>query len=406
MLTFEFKVKAKDSQYQAINDAIRVGQFIRNKCLRYWMDAPKEEHINYASMCKLIPILCKEFPFASKLNSMARQAAAERAWFSVSRFFAKCKKKVAGKKGFPQFSKFSRSVEYKTSGYKLSGDRKYLTITDKTGIGTLKLIGTYDLNYYQLEQIKRIRLIRRADGYYAQFSIDQERLEKVTPTGSSIGLDVGLEAFYTDSNGDKVPNPRYLRKSERKLKKLQRRLTKTSKGSNNRKKAQNRLARKHLKVSRQRKDFAIKQARCVIISNDIVAIENLNVKGLVKNHKLAKSISDASWSMFKEWLEYFAKVFGKELIAVNPAYTSQDCSSCGNRVKKALSTRTHICSCGYIDCRDKNAAINILNKAKNTVGHTGINASGHNDLCLIDQSLMSKSSGREKNLPSIIGNPI
>ncbi len=392
MLTFEFKIKAKDHQYQAINEAIRVGQFIRNKCLRYWMDAPKEEKVNYASMCKLIVSLCKEFAFANKLNSMARQAAAERAWFSVSRFYSNCKKKVAGKKGFPQFKKFSRSVEYKTSGYKLSSERKYLTITDKTGIGTLKLIGTYDLNYYQVEQIKRIRLIRRADGYYCQFCIDQERLDNVTPTGSSIGLDVGLESFYTDSNGVKVENPRYLRKSERKLKKLQRKLSKTEKGSSNRRKAQNRLARKHLKVSRQRKDFAIKQARCVTISNDIVAIENLNVKGLIKNHKLAKSISDTSWSIFKEWLEYFAKVFEKELIAVNPAYTSQDCSSCGNRVKKSLSTRTHICSCGVRICRDENAAINILNKAKNTVGHTEINASGENPLYLDLETKLSKGT--------------
>jgi putative transposase len=389
MLVFEFKIKAKENQYQAVDEAIRVGQFIRNKCLRHWIDAPREEKINYAAFCKLIPFLCDEFSFASKLNSMARQASAERAWSSVQRFFDNCKKKVKGKKGYPRFKKFSRTVEYKTSGWKLSDDRRYLTITDKTAIGKLKLIGTRDLHFYQIKQIKRIRLIKRADGYYAQFCLDQDRLEKTKSTGKVVGLDVGLTHFYTDSNGNKIDNPRFLRKSERKLKKLQRRLSKTKKGSNNRKKAQNRLARKHLKVSRQRKDFAIKLARCVTTSNDIVVIENLNVKGLVKT-RMAKSINDASWSLFRQWLEYFAVIFEKKLIAISPNYTSQDCSSCGKRVKKTLSVRTHICECGAILCRDYNAAINILKKGLNTLGHSEINASGQKNLCVVSESLRCK----------------
>jgi len=376
-----------------MDESIRVGKFIRNKCVRFWMDSSPKDKVNYSVLCKYITSLYDEFSFVAKLNSMARQASAERAWLSISRFYNNCKKKVTGKKGYPQFKKFSRSIEYKTSGWKLSENRKYLTITDKTGIGTLKLIGTYDLNYYQLSQIKRVRLIRRADGYYAQFCIDQERLEDCTSTGQVIGLDGGLESFFTDSNGQKVENPRFLRKSERKLKKLQRRLSRTKVGSSSRKKAQNQLARKHLKLSRQRKDFAVKQARCVSISNDIVVIENLNVKGLLKNHKLAKSISDASWSIFRQWLEYFSKVFDKKLIVINPAYTSQDCSSCGERVKKALSERTHICKCGCVLDRDENASLNILAKGLNTLGHKEINASGHNDLCLISESLLSKSSG-------------
>lgn len=392
MLVFEFKVKAKEQQYQSINEAIRIGKFIRNKCLRYWMDAPRVDKVNYAAICKIIPALCKSFPFADKLNSMARQAAAERAWESISRFFDNCKKKVSGKKGFPKYKKFCRSIEYKTSGWKISSDRKFLTITDKTGIGRLKLIGNRNLHFYQIKQIKRVRLVKRADGFYAQFCLDQERLEKVEPTGLAVGLDVGLESFYTDSNGQKVENPRFLRKSERQLKKLQRKFSKTKKGSNNRKKAHNKLARKHLKVSRQRKDFAVKLARCVTISNDIVAIEDLNVKGLVRT-KMAKSINDASWSLFRQWLEYFSLVFDKKLIAVSPNYTSQDCSKCGKRVKKTLSTRTHICSCGAELCRDWNAAINILNKALNSVGHTQINASGQHNLYLLNESLVDKLTG-------------
>ncbi|MGB7439459.1 MAG: transposase [Coleofasciculaceae cyanobacterium] len=189
-----------------------------------------------------------------------------------------------------------------------------------------------------------------------------------------------------------------LRKAESKLKKLQRKLSKCTQGSANRRKAQNRLARQHLKVSRQRKDFAVKLARCVMKSNDFVVIEDLNVKGLART-RMAKSISDAGWTLFRQWLEYFSNLFDGKLIAVNPNYTSQDCSGCGKRVKKLLSTRTHICECGTRLCRDWNAAINILNKGLDSVGHTQIsqeywvNASGQLALWCIDENQYSKSSG-------------
>jgi putative transposase len=143
------------------------------------------------------------------------------------------------------------------------------------------------------------------------------------------------------------------------------------KGSNNRIRARIKLARTHLKISRQRKDHAIKLARCVIQSNDLVAYEDLRVRNMVRNHCLAKSISDAGWYQFRTWLEYFGKVFGRATIAVNPAYTSQECSNCGVVVKKSLSTRTHACQCGCEMDRDWNAARNILSRGIATVGHTG-----------------------------------
>jgi len=236
-------------------------------------------------------------------------------------------------------------------------------------------------------------LVRRADGYYAQFCIDVDRRENITPSLRSTGLDVGLNHFYTDAQGDVVENPQFLRKSERKLKKLQRQVSKRKKGSANRNKAIKRLARKHLQVSRQRKDFAVKTARCVVRSNDLIAYEDLQVRNMVKNHKLAKSISDASWSMFRDWVEYFGKVYGKVTIAVPPHYTSQNCSTCGTLVKKTLSTRTHICKCGCVLDRDHNAALNILALGLNRVGHTQIQyACGEFDLCQLDASLIGKLS--------------
>jgi putative transposase len=168
-----------------------------------------------------------------------------------------------------------------------------------------------------------------------------------------------------------VENPQFLRQGERVLKRSQRRVSRKVKGSSNRRKARQILGLCHLKISRQRKDHAVKLARCVITSNDVVAYEDLSIKNMVKNHCLAKSINDASWYQFRVWMEYFGKVFGRITIAVNPQYTSQECSSCGEVVRKTLSTRTHVCRCGCVLDRDHNAARNILSRGLGTVGHIG-----------------------------------
>jgi putative transposase len=152
------------------------------------------------------------------------------------------------------------------------------------------------------------------------------------------------------------------------------------------------MARQHLKVSRQRKDFAVKTAGALVASHDLVSYENLQVRNMVKNHKLAKSISDASWSMFVSWVEYYAKLHKIVTVAVPPQYTSQDCSGCGERVKKTLSERTHQClKCGLKMHRDHNAAQNILVKGlevlgvkQSTDGQSGTQAFGENHLWLVE----------------------
>jgi putative transposase len=413
MLVFEAKLEGFKEQYQLLDEAIRTARFVRNACVRYWMDNKGIGRYELSAYCAVLAEAA-EFPWVSKLNSMARQASAERAWSAIARFFDNCKKSKPGKKGFPRFKKEQThgSVEYKTTGWSLSDDRKSITFTDGFKAGTFKLWGTRDLHFYQIKQFKRVRVVRRADGYYAQFCIDHQRVERREPTGKTIGLDVGLNHFYTDSNGETVANPRHLRKSEKSLKRLQRRMSKTKKVSQNRIKFRNKLARKHLKVSRQRKDFAVKTARCVVRSNDLVAYEDLMVRNMVKNHRLAKSISDVSWSLFRQWVEYFGKVFGVVTVAVSPHYTSQNCSNCGQIVKKTLSTRTHICPhCGHTQDRDWNAARNILEKALRrqgvagftpvvatavTAGHVGTNASGETDLCLGGEIPLSKSTRRKR----------
>ncbi len=393
MIIYEFKAYGKQQQYQAIDDAIRTSQFVRNKCLRLWFDNKQEKSITKYDLNKYCKILAKEFPFVSQLNSTARQAAAERAWSSIARFFNNCKKKVKGKKGYPRFKKHSRSVEYKHSGWKLSENCKSVTFTDNKGIGSLKLKGTYDLNYYDLKQIKRVRLVRRADGYYVQFAISVDVKTEPKPTHRAVGLDVGLKYFYADSLGHTEPCPQFYRTSEKQLNRANRKKSKkyvrgAKPQSRNYHKARNRSARLHLRVSRQRKEYCKRLAYCVIQSNDLVAYEDLNVKGLVRNRHLAKSISDAGWSIFRHWLEYFGYKYSKATVAVPPHNTSQNCSNCGEKVQKSLSTRTHVCpNCGFTEDRDVNAAINILKKALSTVGHTGTHAWGDSPSSLVGEIL-------------------
>lgn len=347
-----------------IEEAIRTTQFIRNKCVRYWMDASKDDRINRFSLNKYSTELRNEFKFVKDLNSMAVQASAERAWFAISRFYGNCKSNKPGKKGFPQFQKDNRSVEYKTSGWSLHPTKRRITFKDKKGIGELKLLGKWDIHTFPVNLIKRVRLVRRADGYYCQFSIDVDNSTQLESIGKQIGVDVGLEYFYSDSEGNHVENPRFLRKAEFNIKRVQRRIYKHQKGSNRRRKARKIYARKHLKVSRQRTEFAKRVALTLVQSNDLVAYEDLIVKNMVKNHCLAKSINDAAWRLFRQWLEYFSNKYGRQTIAVKPHYTSQICSNCGAKVKKSLSVRTHICKCGCKLQRDTNAAINILRKAR------------------------------------------
>lgn len=229
-----------------------------------------------------------------------------------------------------------------------------------------------------------LRIIRRADGYYVQFSIQldpRDTVKPLTPSQQATGIDVGLKCFYADSQGHVEPIPQFYRKSEKQLNRANRKKSKKfRKGvpqSRNYNKARGRYQRKHLRVSRQREEFAKGIALRLIQSNDLIAYEDLNVKGMVRNRHLAKSISDVAWALFRRWLEYFGWKYQKVTVAVAPHNTSQNCSNCAQKVVKSLSTRTHICPhCKYTEDRDINAAVNILKKGLSTVGHTGTHTLG------------------------------
>ena len=373
MLIFEYKVAGNTQQNTAIDEAIRITQFIRNKCLRLWMDGRGGRGISKNDLQCYCAQLAKEYPFASCLNSQARQASADRAWFAISRFYENCKMHKPGKKGYPKFQHDNRSVEYKQTGWKLESDGKHLTFTDGCGIGRLRMVGNpkQKIAAFPVKQIKRVRIVHRADGYYCQFSVQAERKIDHTYTGSVVGIDMGLKVFYADSYGNTVENPRHYRKAEQKLKRLHRQVSRKQKKSKNRQKARKQLAKAYLKVQRQREDFARKTANTLVSSHDLIAYEHLQIHNMVKNRKLAKSIHDAAWGRFLGWVKSYAVMHGIEVVAVPPHYTSQDCSGCRERVQKTLSTRTHLCpKCELVLDRDVNAALNILTEALDgTLGH-------------------------------------
>jgi putative transposase len=445
MLVYEYKLRLSRAQQAAIDEAIRTTQFIRNKCLRLWMDGRGVSANDLQLLCAR---LAHEYSFAARLNSQARQAAAARAWAAIERFYTNCREKRPGKKGYPRFQRDCRSVEYKQTGWQLDPDGKRLTLTHGSGIGPVRLIGSRDLATFPVEQIKRMRVLRRADGYYAQFVLQVERRIEHVPTGSAVGIDVGIAAYVTDSAGVSVANPRFIRQAEARLKKYQRRLSRRSvlhkKGKKPRNnhaarqrarqnkypknraasaspsssptahasstpspqrqsanwgKAKQRVGRVYLHLQRQREDFARKTASALISSHDLIALEDLKVCNLVRNRRLAKAISDVSWSRLRRWVEHYGRLHGVPVVAVPPEYTSQDCSGilpngkpCPARIRKSLSMRTHICPrCGLILDRDENAALNILARGlalareqgrwaqeageptelSGTVGHTG-----------------------------------
>src|SRR5260370_6621566 len=215
MLVYEYKLDGNQKQFTAIEEAIRVVQFIRNKCLRLWMDGTNVSKNDLQTYCAM---LAKDYPFAPRLNSQARQASADRAYFAISRFYEACRNNKPAKKGYPQFQHTNRSVEYKKTGWKLDDAGRHITFTDGCGIGRLRLVGNKNqqIETFPVKDIKRVRIIRRADGYYCQFCVKTERRVQHVATGRQRGNEVGLNSVINDSKGNTIYSPRQSLKAEEK----------------------------------------------------------------------------------------------------------------------------------------------------------------------------------------------
>lgn len=224
-------------------------------------------------------------------------------------------------------------------------------------------------------KVKTAEIVRKADGYYLTLSLEDVSVPALSPElptmNNTIGIDMGLKSFLVDDSGEEIPIPQHYRKAERRLKKLQRSLSRKRKGSKRRRKAIKRVAKAHLKVSNQRKDFHYKTAKKLLSKGKNIGHEDLNIKGIART-RMAKSTHDAGWGQFLQILSVKAANAGLMTIAVNPNGTTQNCSSCGEKVQKTIQDRWHSCPhCGCSLDRDHNAAINIKHRA---VGHLVLKA--------------------------------
>ncbi len=270
--------------------------------------------------------------------------------------------------GYPRFQGRNRynSFTYPQKGFKIISNKLSLS-----KIGIIKII----LHRPIEGTIKTCTIKKDINQWYATFSCEIYNIIEKVPIINKIGIDVGLTSLLTLSNGIQIEPPQYLRLSENKLIKSQKKLSKKKNGSNNRNKQRIKVAKVHRTIRNQRKDFNHKLSRMLVNTYDLIIFEDLQIKNMMQNHHLAKSISDASWYQLQQFTNYKAEYAGKQVEFCNPRNTSKTCNICGNIQNILLSDRIFICSnCGNIEDRDINASINILNKC--TVGTTGIQACG------------------------------
>jgi len=288
----------------------------------------------------------------TSVHSQVLQNISKRIKDAYTNFFAR--RKAGLKAGLPRFKKYGRykSITYPQSGFKLKAKKLYLS-----KIGDIRIRQHRELK----GQVKTLTVKRMpSEKWYAYFSCIVEPKIEEKPF-KAVGIDVGLNSYAVLSDGTVVDNPRFYRKSEKRLAHLQRGLSRKKKGSHNRNKARLKVARLHEHIQNQRTDFLHKASRKIADTYESVYVEDLKIRNMVKNHCLAKSICDAGWGRFIGMIAYKAESAGGRLVQVNPRNTTQNCSQCGELVKKSLSERIHDCPyCGLVVDRDQNASKNIL----------------------------------------------
>ena len=355
--TYKYRLYPTKKQTEKLDWTLETCRILYNSCLadrnRHYEETKKS--LSRIDQQKILVQDKKNIEYLTNIHSQVLQDVLLRVEKAYKNFFRRLKDK-SGKAGYPRFKNQGRydSITYTQSGFEIIDGKLKLS-----KIGHIKL-----KQHRQIDGIiKTCNIKKEIDRWYVCFSV--EYTPKVKPLPSrQVGIDVGIKSFAVLSDGKVIDNPKYLIYSEERLIKKQRRLSNKKKGSNNRKKAKVSVARLHKKVSNQRKDFQHKLSRQIVDNYGYIKVEDLQIKNMVKNHNLAKSISDAGWGQFVSFLNYKAEEAGCYVEKVNPRNTSKSCSACGYIYKDmTLSVRKWTCPvCHTEHDRDMNASINILNK--------------------------------------------
>ena len=368
LLTYRYRLLPSKRQHRALFELCEAQRQLYNAALEERIDCYRKtgKGVSYMDQCKSLTLCRRALPEMAGLPANLQRWTLKQLDGAFQGFFQRAKARN-GKSGFPRFRGKGRWDSFgfgEFSGIRLDGNR--------LRFGGMPSSLKVHLHRSLPEDADIRSCVFRRDGqdWYVCLAVAVEPAEKRIVEGA-VGLDLGLMTLAYLSDGVTIPNPQIARKAERSQRIVQRRLSRCQRGSNRRRKVKGRLARLHRKIADTRKSHLHATSAMLVRNYDLIAIEALNVKGLARS-MLARSVHDASWSTLIEMLRYKAARAGAHLIEVDPRFTSQDCSGCGERVAKLLSQRVHHClTCGLILDRDENAARNILVRAAGNGGWAG-----------------------------------
>lgn len=358
-MAYKVRVYPTEQQAAVLNRTFGCVRLVWNKVLawrhaRYYAEGIKTSYTEtdrYLTELKRDP----EFAFLFEVSSVPLQQTLRHQYTAFVNFFA-------GRARYPRFKsrRGRQSATYTRSAFRWRDGRLWLAKMD----APLEYVWSWPDVDPATFNPTTVTISRDPDGrWYASIAVDIDDPEPLPATGNAVGIDLGVKDFAVLSTGEKIPNPRHLERKLRNLARYQRRMARKQRGSNNRAKARVKVARAHAKVRDARADFLHKTTTRLVRDHDVIVIEDLNVRGMVRNRRLARAISDSSWGEFRRQLEYKCESYGRRLAVIDRWHpTSKTCAACGHLLAQlSLSTRHWTCpSCGTRHDRDINAAKNIL----------------------------------------------